>query len=179
MRRLRFRWVTSFGGVLIAVSWLLFMSLSNREAAVAYQGPPQPLAEPPKDQTYIGAKQCAACHFDQFLTWRQTKHAKGFEILPAKYQADASCLKCHATGLGEATGFASLAKTPDLVGTSCEACHGPGSKHGEIAKGYGTKKLTPEEVAYVKSTIHKVRPSNACATCHLPQGHKQHPPYTK
>jgi hypothetical protein len=173
--------MTSFGAtVLVAVCWLLLpVGLSDHVTALAYQGAPQPLAEPPKDQTYTGAKQCAACHFDQFLTWRQTKHAKGFEILPANYKADASCLKCHSTGHGAATGFKTLAATPELVGTSCEACHGPGSKHGEIAKGFGTKKLTPEEQAYVRSTIHKVLPGNACTTCHLPQGHKKHPPYTK
>jgi hypothetical protein len=175
MRKRRLHWI-SFGVCVLIGACLM---LTGRVAAVAYQGAQQPLAEPPKDQTFTGAKQCAACHFDQFLAWRQTKHAKGFEILPAKYKTDASCLKCHTTGHGAATGFKTLATTPELVGTSCEACHGPGSKHGEIAKGFGTKKLTAEETAYVRSTIHKVLPGNACTGCHTPQGHKKHPPYTK
>ena len=146
---------------------------------IALAGTPKPLAEPPKGQKYIGAKQCQACHFDQFLTWRTTKHAKGFEILPEKYQADATCLKCHTTGHGQDTGFKDLATTPGLVGASCESCHGPGSKHSEIAKSFGTKKLNEEEKAYVSSTIHKMQPKNVCVECHLTRAHKKHPPYDK
>lgn len=147
--------------------------------SVAQAGTPKPLAEPPKGQKFIGAKQCSACHFDQFLSWRQTKHAKGFEILPEKYQTDASCLKCHTTGHGDDSGFKDPTATPGLVGTSCESCHGPGSKHGEIAKTFGEKKLNADEKAYVSSTIHKVQPKNVCAECHVTRGHKKHPPYDK
>ncbi len=167
------------GFCLLAIAGLALLSVgAGRLAAENNQAVPAPLAEPPEGQTYMGAKQCSACHFDQFLSWKQTKHAKAFEILPAKYKTDESCLKCHTTGFGEDTGYKD-AKTPDLVGTSCEACHGPGSKHGEIAKGFGTKKLNKEEEAYVRSTIHKLLPNNACAGCHLAQGHKKHPPYDK
>ena len=167
------------GASVLTVTCLILPNIGTRNlAAVNNLAVPEPLAEPPDGQTYTGAKQCSACHFDQFLTWKQTKHAKGFEILPAKYKTDESCLKCHTTGFGEATGYKD-AKTPDLVGTACEACHGPGSKHGEIAKGFGTKKLNKEEEAYVRSTIHKVLPGNACKECHLAQSHKKHPPYDK
>lgn len=137
------------------------------------------LDKPPAGQTYVGSKECSSCHFDQFLTWRETKHAKGFDILPAKYQADKSCLKCHTTGHGEPNGFESKAKTPGLVGASCESCHGPGSKHAEIAKSYGKKKLAKDEEAYVRSTIHLMQPQNVCVQCHLSRAHKKHPPYTK
>ena len=149
----------------------------NDSTAAAQKGT-KPLDKPPEDQTYIGAKQCSACHFDQFIQWRQTKHAKSFEIMPAKYKTDASCLKCHTTGHGEKTGYQG-AKTPDLVGTSCEACHGPGSKHAEIAKSFGMKKLSKDEEAYVRSTTYKIMPGNACATCHLAQAHQKHPAYDK
>jgi hypothetical protein len=153
--------------------------LSKQESpAVTLLAAPAPLAKPPEDQTYIGAKQCASCHFDQFLKWRQTKHAKGFDILPAKYKSDASCLKCHTTGFGEKSGFKD-AKTLDLAGTSCEACHGAGSKHAEIAKGFGGKKLTKDEEAYVRSTTHKILPGNACVACHVAQSHQAHPKYDK
>jgi hypothetical protein len=143
------------------------------------QGAPKPLDKPPAGQTYVGAKECSSCHFDQFLTWRETKHSKGFEILPAKYQEDKSCLKCHATGHGEPTGFESKAKHPGLVGASCESCHGPGSKHAEIAKSYGKKKLAKDEEAYVRSTIHLMQPKNVCVQCHLSRAHKKHPAYDK
>jgi hypothetical protein len=161
----------------VAVS-LVLMLIKQESSAVVLLAAPAPLAKPPENQTYIGAKQCQACHFDQFLAWRQTKHAKAFEILPAKYKADASCLKCHTTGHGQATGY-SGPKTPDLVGTSCEACHGPGSEHAKIAKTYAGKKLAKDEEAYVRSTTHKILPGNACIACHMGQAHKKHPPYDK
>jgi hypothetical protein len=165
-------------GALVGAGVLLPELLLRDSAAVTVLLAPQPLSEPPKDQTFTGAKQCGACHFNQYLTWRQTKHAKGFEILPAKYKTDVSCLKCHTTGYGEKTGYKGAA-TPELVGTSCEACHGPGSKHAEIAKGFGSKKLAKDEEAYVRSTTHKIIPGNACVACHMPQSHKKHPPYDK
>ena len=49
----------------------------NDSTAAAQKGT-KPLEKPPEDQTYIGAKQCSACHFDQFIQWRQTKHSKAF-----------------------------------------------------------------------------------------------------
>ena len=156
---------------LVVVSYNL---IENRAATVA----PQPLEKPPEDQTYVGVKKCAACHFDQFLDWKTTKHAKAFEILPAKYKTNADCLKCHTTGYGEEGGYKDKT-TPDLVGASCESCHGPGSKHGEIAKTFGEKKLTDEEKAYVRSTIYKMQPKNVCVDCHLTRAHKKHPDYDK
>ncbi len=140
---------------------------------------PKPLEKPPAGQTYVGSKECASCHFDQFLTWRETKHAKGFDILTAAYQEDKTCLKCHTTGHGEATGFVSKAQTPGLVGTSCESCHGPGSKHTEIAKSFGKKKLSKDEEAFVRSSIYLMQPKNVCVQCHLSRAHKKHPDYVK
>jgi hypothetical protein len=140
---------------------------------------PKKLDKPPAGQTFIGSKECASCHFDQFLSWRDTKHAKAFDMLPAKYQDDKTCLKCHTTGHGEASGFVSKAQTPALVGASCESCHGPGSKHAEIAKSYGKKKLAKDEEEYVRSTIHLMQPKNVCVDCHLSRAHKKHPTYEK
>jgi len=37
------------------------------------------------------------------------------------------CVKCHVTGLGDASGFTSVEETPDLANVTCEVCHGPGS----------------------------------------------------
>ena len=141
----------------------------------------KPLDKPPAGQTYVGEKSSASCHFEQDLSWKKTKHAKGFANLPAKYIADKTCLKCHTTGFGEETGFKSVEATPALVGTSCEACHGPGSKHMETAKQYAAsgKDLTAEQKKYVSSTIYKIQPKNVCAECHLAQTHKKHPVYVK
>ena len=103
--------------------------------------PAGPAVTPPADQTYTGAKACTACHFKQSMAWKKTKHdTDAFAKLPAKYKADASCLICHSTGFGAATGFKDEASTPNLAGTTCEACHGPGSKHVEAAKPFTNKK---------------------------------------
>ena len=144
-------------------------------ATPAWSQPAAPSASeepaPPADQQYMGIKQCAACHFDQFMKWKTSKHATTFELLPAQYQADKTCLPCHTTGFGAATGFQTAAASADLKGTSCEACHGPGSKHGEIAKQFANQKLTPEQEKTVRDSIWKVQPHNVCISCHTVQGH--------
>jgi hypothetical protein len=134
--------------------------------------PATPEPQPPGDQQYIGAKKCSACHFDQFLKWRPTKHAKSFELLPAQYQTDAKCLKCHSTGFGEPTGFKTAADV-DLKGTSCEACHGPGSKHAEVTKPFANQKPTPEQEKIARDSIWKMLPQNVCVSCHVIQGHHE------
>ena len=137
--------------------------------------PAEPEPAPPADQQYTGAKQCAACHFEQFMKWKATKHATAFDLLPAKYQADAKCLACHTTGFGTATGFKTAAASADLKGTTCEACHGPGSKHAEIAKKFANQKLTPEQEKLVRDSIWKISPGNVCISCHVVQGHHENP----
>jgi hypothetical protein len=81
-------------------------------------------------------------------------HAKAFDDLAVNYKEDKSCLPCHVTGFGEATGFKSTSGTPQLVGVSCEACHGPGNEHARIGeemakkekdKSYWTKEVQSEE----------------------------------
>lgn len=137
------------------------------------------LADPPEDQTYIGTKRCASCHFEQYAKWKKTKHASAFEILTPKYQKDEKCLKCHTTGFGEETGFKDVASTPSLTEVSCETCHGPGSKHEEISQPFAKKKkLSEEEQQLVRGSIWKMLPKNVCVECHMLQGHhdSQTPP---
>jgi hypothetical protein len=173
------------GWVLLSVGAAAAVLISSliRQPTVAQQpAAGQPAIQepaPPANQTYVGARECAACHFEQFMTWRETPHAKAFDQLPEKYRADATCLKCHTTGHGEPSGFTSMQATPALVGNSCEGCHGAGSEHTRVAKAFGQKKLTPQEEAQVRDTIYLMQPKNVCAECHLAVGHKQHPPYDK
>lgn len=158
---------TAFGAVYVLAT--VAPAFSQPQSTVAVE------PAPPADQHYIGTKQCAACHFDQFMKWKATKHATTFDLLPAQYQADAKCLACHTTGFGKPSGFTTAAASPDLKGTSCEACHGPGSKHGEIAKQFANQKLTPEQEKTVRDSIWKVQPQNVCISCHVVQGHHENP----
>jgi hypothetical protein len=145
------------------------------------QTSPQHEPAPPPNQTYIGTTKCAACHFEQFLDWRQQqeKHSKAFDVLPAQYRNNAECLKCHTTGYGEKTGFAAAADK-HLAGVTCEACHGPGSTHAEVSKPFANKKnLTPEEQQIARDSIYLMLPQNVCVTCHSTRAHKKHPKYEK
>jgi Cytochrome c554 and c-prime len=161
--------------ILFAVTILGFMGLNWGKAGAPEPAPAagkQAAAEtaPPADQNYIGTKKCASCHFDHFSKWKKTKHSGTFTLLPEKYQADAKCLKCHTTGFGEPTGYKTTADN-DLKGTSCEACHGPGSKHAEICKPFANQKPTPEQDKIARDSIWKILPTNSCITCHMVQGH--------
>lgn len=176
---------TMFGGIvgLMAIVLLIYLLGAPRMEPVLAQDDNQeePRSEPapPAGQTYIGTKKCASCHFEQFLVWRKDKHSKAFDILPEKYKTDASCLKCHTTGFGKPTGYKTSADT-DLAGTTCEVCHGPGSKHEEICKPFASvKKLSPQQEAMARDSIYKVQPRNICIDCHTSKAHKAHPKYDK
>lgn len=127
---------------------------------------------PPEGQTYTGSKRCAACHFDEYMSWRKTGHAKAFEILTPKYQKDEKCLKCHTTGFGEATGYKDGEAA--LAGITCESCHGPGSIHEEVSKPFAkVKKLSPEQEKITRDSIWRMKPGNVCIECHGVQAHKK------
>lgn len=170
------------GAILVVAPVLLFFALKTPAAPVpmrdeTVKNKQEPT--PPTDQTYIGMKSCSACHFDQYAIWKKDKHTKAFEILPEKYKTDASCLKCHATGYGEETGFKTAADT-HLSGATCEACHGPGSKHEEICLEFKTaRKLSPEQEQLARDSIYKLKPDNACVSCHTSKAHKAHVEYDK
>lgn len=90
-------------------------------------------------QEYVGVKKCKTCHIKIYKTWKETGHAKAFEVLnpgvraeakkkagldPQKdYTSDVSCIECHTTG-----------NSTMLKGIHCEACHSAG-------KGYTSPKI--------------------------------------
>jgi hypothetical protein len=100
-----------------------------------------------KDDKYafIGTKACKKCHIKQFKSWKDTNMAKAFDLLKpgvraeAKkkaglssekdYTKDIDCLPCHTTGFEKNGGYVSLEETPQLVGLSCEMCHGAGGEY--------------------------------------------------
>ena len=152
-------------------------------------GQPPPLEQapepaPPAGQVYTGNRACSSCHFKEYMTWKKTKHTSAFTDMPAKYHADPECLKCHVTGYGAKGGYTagtSPAVLKDLLGVSCEACHGPGSEHEKIAKQFvDVKTLSAEQKKTIQDSIYKIMPDNVCVRCHVvPQGHQEHPKYVK
>jgi predicted CXXCH cytochrome family protein len=80
--------------------------------------------------TYIGGKQCAACHSAVNDSWQNTRHAKAIESLKkSKQETLPACVKCHVTGYEKDGGFIDYELTPEMAGVQCEVCHGPGSEH--------------------------------------------------
>ncbi len=124
-----------------------------------------------------GNQQVRPCHFAQFQQWKQDSHARSFEILPAKYRQDAGCLKCHTTGYGTPSGYQDES-TSGLAGTTCEACHGPGSEHVVIAQRLVDVEVTADAERQLRESIQKVKSENACVQCHLNKAHKDpHPKF--
>ncbi len=165
----------TIGATLVGITLVVLavVTLAKPETGVAEEA-----ASPPADQNFVGTKKCAACHFPQFRTWKKDEHSKAFEILPAKYRENAECLACHTTGFGMPSGYKD-ASTSDLAGVTCESCHGPGSKHAELALKFVEEDITPEGEAAVRSAIHKLQPGNICIKCHEAKRHQSHMDFDK
>ena len=97
--------------------------------------------------TYVGVNQCKMCHMKQYNVWKDTAHAKAFDVLKPADQAKPECIKCHITG-----------DNKELKGVQCEACHGPGSEY----KSFAVMKNVKE--AEAKGLVPK--PVNVCVKCH-------------
>jgi hypothetical protein len=200
-------------GLIVGVGIAALTLLCTLVVSVVNSQPPKSKDAAPQfaalsGQTYTGVKKCSACHFKEYTAWKKTGHAKeAWESVPAKYRTSAECLPCHSTGYGQATGFKDASSTPNLVGTTCEACHGPGSKHEEACKPFLNKKtLSPEEEKVARSSIYKatiadltvhkmphyglhdkaaqdviakIKPEEVCATCHAFKTPEDHPKYDK
>jgi hypothetical protein len=206
MRNLSRGLIVGTGITVLTVIGLLFGTTVNSQPPESKGGVPTPAVS--IGQTYVGVKKCSACHFKQYTAWKKTGHAKeAWESVPAKYRTSAECLLCHATGYGQPTGFKDAASTPNLTGTTCEACHGPGSKHEEVCKPYlNKKKLDPAEDKIARDSIYKaeisgvklhelphyglqdkaaqdviakIKPGEVCAACHSFKTPADHPKYDK
>jgi hypothetical protein len=175
-----------FGSSLRVAASLLVAALICLERPPAFAGQPPAEADAKSEeqprQAFTGSNRCFSCHRRQAATWADTKHAKAYEILPAKYRNDASCLKCHTTAYGEPTGFV-MGGDPEsakpFLSVGCETCHGPGALH-EVAVAKWTDGDPADEerlMQNVKATTIRMTADHVCAKCHRTQGHEKHPPY--
>ena len=173
-------------------TWVLSSALAIAGALVAAglaRPTPTASADEAAKPAYIGPDACKKCHFKQHGSWKKTDMALSFEKLkpdqaadkktaggldPAKdYTKDAKCLGCHTTGYGTETGYPAVVEgktwTPEeearakmLQGTSCEACHGPGSLYAPYKKLHDDFKVA-DIVALGATEPPKV---DQCMVCH-------------
>ncbi len=140
-------------------------------------------ASPHPATNSYSVKTCGSCHYVQYKTWLTDKH-KGLSTgLPAKYENDESCLKCHRKP-GEPSDWFIAATEPDAdatsVGVGCESCHGPALKHVLFNKQFiGGPRLTPEIREATRELMRQGKSASACLQCHVVEGHQEHPAYEK
>ena len=93
---------------------------------------------------FAGTSSCRECHESEFAQWQGTGHAKAYDTLVGKSkERELACLVCHVTGAGEEGGFHDARSSSELVGVTCESCHGAGANHAtKPAKGYGEVALS-------------------------------------
>lgn len=89
--------------------------------------------------------------------WRRLELADSWDD-PA-YDWETNCAYCHTTGLNVERG----AWEDD--GVQCEACHGPGSIHEELASDAG-RRPDEEELAEIRAAINPALDPQVCGQCH-------------
>jgi Cytochrome c554 and c-prime len=126
---------------------------------------------------YVGDGRCRGCHIDLHQSWQETRHARALEYLAAapdtaiakmarvlkvklkgRAELNDACVVCHVTGFRLAGGYpaADSARTAVVASVSCEACHGPGSRH------------VTAPIAIKKQFINRNVTEATCRSCHTP-----------
>jgi hypothetical protein len=70
----------------------------------------------------VGAESCRVCHLEAYKAWSASAHARAHLSLDAAQRKNALCLQCHSRD-EQRTAQA------QVVGVSCETCHGPGRSY--------------------------------------------------
>lgn len=136
----------------------------------------------PSPKSY-SVKTCGSCHYVQYKSWLTDKHTGLSAGLPAKYENDKNCLKCHRKS-GEPSDWFTEIASPEAdavpLGVGCENCHGSATKHVLFNKQFvAGPRLTPEIRKATRELMRNEKVASACLQCHLRDGHKQHPEYEK
>jgi hypothetical protein len=140
-------------------------------AGLGLRPAPNPLLE--SNGKFIGALKCQPCHEKSYDIWKKSGHGHAYSTLakldpPRNF--DPECVSCHVTGWNPgmffpyASGYESQAKTPHLINTGCEDCHGPGEKHAaaEISGSEALREKLRKAMVITKAESKKKQ----CYTCH-------------
>lgn len=110
---------------------------------------------------YITMGKCRMCHSPKYADWSLTVHAKSNKQLPWEDGTTKAAVPEPETVYRYTTGYNAASKTWSEKGTTCEACHGPGSEHFMASK--DQRKLTIMNPANLKTAGEKV---SVCGRCH-------------
>ena len=132
---------------------------------------PHPLYE--TNGKFVGSQKCESCHEESYRIWKKSGHGRAYKTLvnldpPRDF--DPECISCHVTGWHPTkffpyeTGYQSEEKTPRLIDTGCEACHGPGEKHvtAELGGDEELQKTLRRALVITKAESKK----RQCFSCH-------------
>ena len=118
---------------------------------------------------YVGGRVCGKCHVTPSESFAKSRHKNAYTIIEnderylklKKEGKGRHCLICHSTGYGEKGGYSEDGSTPEMAEVGCEGCHGPGSRHAELAASEKTLK---------RATILR---APKCGKCHLIHRHEE------
>ena len=140
-------------------------------AGLGLRPAPHPLLE--TNGRFVSSAKCESCHEESYDVWKKSKHAHAYDTLakldpPRNF--DPECVSCHVVGwhptgfFPYTSGYESLQKTPELINTGCEDCHGPGEKHCTVELGHNEQlqKKLRKAVVITKEESKKQQ----CVTCH-------------
>jgi Cytochrome c554 and c-prime len=127
----------------------VFKDYQERLQSEGFEGLGVKYKSAPKSGEFVGSEACGDCHTIAFDVWKDSGHFNATDSIIQPNNArgaiprhfDPECISCHVTGWDPQkfepfeTGYWSLEKTPKLVGSGCENCHGPGSEHVKAESG--------------------------------------------
>ncbi len=122
---------------------------------------------------FIGSQKCESCHEKSYNIWKKSGHGRAYDTLvkldPPRH-FDPECVSCHVTGWHPTkffpyeTGYQSREKTPRLIDTGCETCHGPGEKHA--AAEIGANEELQEKLRKAMVVTKAESKKQQCLSCH-------------
>ena len=142
----------------------------------------------PTGNEFVGTSKCGECHTTAHAIWEKTPHAHATESIvhpPERSMArhfDPECISCHVTGWNPQkyrpykSGYETLEGSPELHGSGCENCHGPGSEHVRVEEDANADKKQLEELR-IAMRLTLANAQDKCLECHdidnSPDFHKE------
>ncbi|MFO0939385.1 MAG: multiheme c-type cytochrome [Pirellulales bacterium] len=134
----------------------------------------------PTGKHFVSSEKCGECHTSAYDVWKESPHFHATDSIVAANNDrggiarhfDPECISCHVTGwvpqrfAPYQTGYESLEKTPHLVGSGCENCHGPGSEHVKAEEDGSDTATDKQKELRQEMILPLARAEVKCLECH-------------